>query len=354
MPRLSNGYQHSMRRHLILSAAGAVATAGLFAALRRRRSARRNLCRAVVVVTGGSRGLGLLLAREFGRRGARLAICARDGAALERAREDLAARGYEVLALPCDIRRRSDVETFVAAVCERYGGIDFLVNNAGTIEVGPVSVMTEDDYALALQTHFWGPYYAVETALPALTNAPQGRIVNIVSIGGLVAVPHLMPYSVSKFALLGYSLGLRAELAQKGITVTTICPGLMRTGSPRNALFKGRNRAEYGWFSLGAALPFTSISADSAARRIADAAVRGEDLVVLSLQAQLLAAMQHLFPSLTIRLLSVAARLLPPEGGIGTDAARGHESESALTESFMTALQRRAEADLNQSAPASP
>ncbi len=336
-----------MRRRAIFGGLVGLAAGTAIVRLLQRRSAE-TLDGSVVVITGASRGLGLMLAREFGRRGARLAICARDGGAIERAAQDLASRGYEVLARSCDVRRRGDVEDFVSAAIERYGTIDVLVNNAGTIEVGPAAEMTGDDYADALQTHFWGAYHTIEAALPALCDGRRGRIVNIVSIGGLVPVPHLLPYSVSKFALLAYSLGLRAELAQKGVAVTTICPGLMRTGSPRNALFKGRNRAEYGWFSLGASLPFTSVAAGSAARRIVDATTHEEPLVVLSLQAQILAAMQHVFPSLTLRVLTLVARLLPGEGGIGSDAARGYESESALSESFLNGLSKRAEVDLLQ------
>lgn len=335
-----------MRRRTILAAAGALA-AGAFIGWRRHSSGRKSFEGRVVAITGASRGLGLTLAREFGRRGARLAICARDEAAIARAATDLTGTGCEVLARACDVRHRTDVDEFIGAVRARYGSIDILVNNAGVIEVGPRSVMTQDDYSNALQTHFWGPYYAIEAALPALRET-AGRIVNIVSIGGLVAVPHLLPYSVSKFALLGYSLGLRAELAPLKVSVTTICPGLMRTGSPRNAFFKGRNRAEYAWFSLGDALPFTSVSAHCAATRIVDAAARREVLVVLSLQARALAAMQHLFPSFTTRLFEIVAALLPAEGGIGERSARGYESTSVLSESFLTLLTRRAEVDLLQ------
>ncbi len=335
-----------MRPRLMLGSA-AVLAAGMLAAryLRRPKGSLRG---AVVVISGGSRGLGFELAREFGRRGARLAICAREERTLEQAGSELTARGIEVIALPCDVRKRADVERVFATVLERFGGVDVLVNNAGTIQVGPASAMTEADYDDALRTHFWGPYYAVETALPLLRASTRGRIVNIASIGGLVSVPHLLPYSVSKFALAGYSLGLGAELARKKIAVTTVCPGLMRTGSPRNAAFKGQNRAEYGWFSLSAALPFTSVSAHCAARRIVDATIAGERLVVLTLQAQLLATIQHLFPKAALAALDVAAGLLPKEGGIGSESARGYESGSPLTDSFLSALSKRAEADLHQ------
>lgn len=336
-----------MRRGLIAAGAGG---ALVFAAIARRslqRRRRRTFSGAVVAIVGGSRGLGLRLAREFGGRGARVAIGARNAASLEAARRELAAEGIETWARRCDARLRSDVEAFVAAAQQHYGRIDVLVNNAGTITVGPAATMEEADYADALATHFWGPYHAAKAALPALRSA-RGRLVNIVSIGGLISVPHLLPYCVSKFALLGYSLGLRAELASQGVSVTTICPGLMRTGSPRNAKFKGRNCAEYAWFALGDALPPFSISADAAARAIVDAAADRAPFVVLSLAAQLASLVQHLFPSALTRLLGIVTRALPSDGGIGVLTARGHQSESALTTSFLSGLSRRAEVDLNQ------
>ncbi|MBV9718699.1 MAG: SDR family NAD(P)-dependent oxidoreductase [Candidatus Eremiobacteraeota bacterium] len=336
-----------MRRRTILLSATALG-AGLWLARSLARRPKIPLRSRVVVITGGSRGLGLMLAREFGRRGARIAICGRNERALERATADLSARGIETFARRCDVRERAEVTAFIAAVRSRFGGLDVLVNNAGTIEVGPASTMTESDYADALRTHFWGPYYAVEAALPELMQAKRGCIVNVVSIGGLVAIPHLLPYSASKFALAGYSLGLRAELAAKNVAVTTVCPGLMRTGSARNAWFKGQQAAEYAWFSLGAALPLTSASATSAARRIVDATARAETLVVLTLQAQLLATVQHLFPSLTLRVLEIVARILPGEKREGNGAKRGYDSESPLSQSFLNVLARRAEAELNQ------
>lgn len=93
-----------------------------------------------------------------------------------------------------------------------------------------------------------------------------GRIVNVSSVGGKIGVPHLLPYTASKFALTGLSEGLRVELKRERILVTTVCPGLMRTGSPRNALFRGKHKREYAWFAIADSLPLLSISAESAAR----------------------------------------------------------------------------------------
>src|SRR5947208_13760729 len=130
----------------------------------------------------------------------------------------------------------------------------------------------------------------------------EGRIVNISSIGGRVSIPHLVPYSASKFALVGLSDGLRAELAKDNVIVTTVCPGLMRTGSPRNATFKGRHRAEYAWFAISDSLPVTSMDAGRAARQIVEACRYGEAEVVLSLQAKLAGKFHALFTGRTTDL----------------------------------------------------
>src|SRR5690606_5069741 len=189
-----------------------------------------------VLITGGSRGLGLLLAREFSRRGCRVAICARSEPELETARRDLAARGAEVLATVCDVSDRDRVQDMVDRVSDRFGRIDILVNNAGIIQVGPMATMTWEDYEQALAVSFWGSVNCTLAVLPQMRVRREGRIVNIPSSGAKIAIPHLLPYSAAKFALRGFSEGARAELAKDGIVVTTIVPGLMWTGSPVNAL----------------------------------------------------------------------------------------------------------------------
>src|SRR2546423_914523 len=214
----------------------------------RRRSRRISFRGRVVAITGGSRGLGLVLGRQFAAERAKLAILARDPDELERATYDLAAHGAETLALPCDVTNQLDVNRAIESIIERWGRLDVLVNNAGTIQVGPLDHMKLDDFDAALKVHVWGPLYTMLAALPHMRSRGEGRIVNISSIGGEIAVPHLVPYSTSKFALVGLSEGIRAELQRENIYVTTICPGLMRTGSPGNALFKGQHGREFTWF----------------------------------------------------------------------------------------------------------
>jgi len=164
-----------------------------------------------VLITGGSRGLGLVLARALAAEGARLTIVARDRVELEQARADLDARGAEVLAFACDVRDQNDVQRAIERVVARYGSIDVLINNAGVIQAGPVEHMQVSDFEDALNTHLWGPLYTMLAALPHMRSQGGGRVVNISSIGGKVAVPHLVPYTTSKFALVGLSDGMRAR-----------------------------------------------------------------------------------------------------------------------------------------------
>lgn len=332
----------------VMLAAAGVAAAALGARAAWRARTAWDLRGRTVLVTGGSRGLGLLLAREFGRHGARVAICARDESTLARARADLAAREIESLALACDVGDRDAVALLVDAVEERFGPVDVLVNNAGEIQMGPVETMTVADFEREMATHFWGPLHTTLAVLPSMRRRRAGRIVNIASIGGKVPVPHLLPYSASKFALVGLSEGLHAELAAHGITVTTICPGLMRTGSPRHARFKGKHRAEYAWFTLADSLPGPSMSAERAARRIVEACRHGEAEVVLGLPARILASVHGVLPGTTTRALAAVDRLLPDGGGIGTASRAGHESESPVTRSPLTALTARAGERTNQ------
>ena len=300
-----------------------------------------------VFITGGTRGLGYALARTFAERGGRVTICGRDAETVDRARTELGRIG-EVATEIADVRRKDDVERAVQSACERFGPIDILVNNAGTIQVGPLESQTLDDYADALATHFWGPLFAINAVLPSMRERRSGRIVNISSLGGRISVPHLLPYSASKFALTGLSEGLRPELVRDGIYVTTVLPGLMRTGSPENALFKGRHRAEYTWFAIADSLPFLSVDVEAAAAEIVDAAERGDVELVVSMPATIAILMHALFPAFVAGALALTARFLPPPGGLGTDGRRGRDSHSRLAPSALTTMTQRRAATHNE------
>jgi len=287
---------------------------------------------AVALVTGGSRGLGLALSRELAQQGCRLAICARDESELEAARIDLQLQefGAEVLAIPCDISDQTQVAAMVETVTQNYGRIDILINNAGIIVVAPVETLTHADFERVMAVNFWGVLNPTLAVLPAMRARGSGRIVNITSIGGKISVPHLLPYSCAKFAAVGFSEGLRAELADTGISVTTVVPGLMRTGSHLHAEFGGEQQAEYRWFALGASAPYpVAIGTDRAARLIVRAAKRGQADCTYPVSALVAARLSGLLPSATTNVLTLVDRLLPqpPRQPAGTSSGAAIEAD---------------------------
>ena len=298
----------------------------------------------VVVVTGGSRGLGLVLARKLAARGARLVLLARNELELDRARRLLEEQyDAQVMAVRCDIRRKADVRAAVDRILDQWMTIDVLINNAGVIQAGPLEHMQHEDFENAMATHFWGPLHLMFEVVPAMRRRGFGRIVNISSVGGRVAMPHLAPYSASKFALTGLSDAVRAELGRYGILVTTVCPGLMRTGSPMNADFKGKHQAEYAWFAISDSLPGLSISAERAADQILSACAHGDPELTITLQARAASILNQIAPALTAGAAALAARLLPgPTGPEGDEPRRGRESESAWAPSIATTLSDKA------------
>lgn len=337
-----------MRIPRILKAAGVALAAAVVVREVLRPLRADSMKGECVFITGGSRGLGLAIAMECAKRGANVAICGRTDDSLERAAERLREYGAEVLPLTCDVRKPQEISDAIERAHRRFGRLDMLVNNAGTIAVGPFDSMTREDYQDAMNTHFWAMYDAVQAALPIFKQQRRGRIVNVTSIGGKVSVPHLLAYCASKFAAVGYSEGLRAELRRMNVSVTTVCPGLMRTGSPRNAWFKAQHRKEYTWFTLSDVLPGFSISARRAARATVNAGLRGDAEIVLSLPAQSIALLHGIAPGFTANLMGIGARLLPGSGGVQQQKVLGAESSTALTESPLTILGKKAERQYNQ------
>ena len=301
---------------------------------RRRRAI--DFAGRTVVISGGSRGLGLEMARQFAADGARLVLLARDPSELGTAALELTSHGSTVLPIMCDVRDRQAISSAVAQIRVWSGTIDVLVNNAGIIEVGPLENMVRADYEEAMAVHFWGPLDLTHHSLPLMHRG--ARIVNIVSVGGHVAVPHLLPYCASKFALTGFSDGLRAELARRGIRVTTVIPGLMRTGSHVKARFKGEHKKEFALFALANALPLFSMNAERAARRIVNACRYGDAALTLTPQARALEIANILLPRLTGEMMKLSARLLPGPLPHSHQSKTGLESRSPLAPHWITNL----------------
>lgn len=285
----------------------------------------------LALVAGGSRGLGLLVARELADRGHRVVLCARDAAELEEGAADLRSRGAQVDTEVCDVSDNAAVQTMVSRVEARLGPVEVLMVVAGVIQVGPLESLERHHFEEAVGTMLWGPVNCALAVAPRMRDRGRGRIATITSIGGFVSVPHLLPYSTAKFGAVGFTEGLRAELAGTGVSVTTVAPGLMRTGSHLRATFTGDHAAEYSWFAAGASLPLVSMDAERAAAKIVEGVLRGRPLVVLTPLAKVGMRVAGLAPATTIRLMGLMARALPSPPRQGrTGTIEGRQAEQRL------------------------
>lgn len=312
------------------------------------RTARYPLREKVVLITGGSRGLGLVLARQICARGGNVALIARDPDELARAKADLSPRSGKVLTIQCDLLDTAQIHSAVRQTIDRFGRIDILINNAGIIEVGPMGHLTSVDFERALRLHFWAPFELISQVVPEMRTWGGGRIVNISSIGGKVAMPHMASYSASKFALTGFSDAVRAELASDKIHVTTVAPGTMRTGSHVNAKFKGRHDNEFAWFAGSAGAPFISMSADRAARKILAACRRGQPSLTLTFAARAAVLGNALCPNLTGYLMKFVNRLLPEAGDEEGNKSKAGSEVRRLIPDWLTRAADKATARNNE------
>jgi NAD(P)-dependent dehydrogenase (short-subunit alcohol dehydrogenase family) len=304
-----------------------------------------------VVITGGSRGLGLIMARQLVDEGAHVALLARDAAELERARAELEARGArQVITQVCDVRDEIAVKTAIDFAAREMGAIDVLIHAAGIISVGPAQHMNKADYEESMNVHYWGAWHATHAALPHLRKVSNGRIVYLASSGGLIAIPHLGAYSNGKAALVSLGETMRAELSREGILVTTVCPTTMRTGSHVNALFKGQHDKEFNIFSLLATLPVVSQDAEKSARRVLEGCPHGDAYVFIPRPARLAPLMKGLFPTLMSDAMALINHLLPgpvaPQNG--DVQLEGWDIETSISPSSLTVLGDQASVDNNQ------
>jgi NAD(P)-dependent dehydrogenase (short-subunit alcohol dehydrogenase family) len=303
----------------VASVASAVVATGaavlVVRAIRSRKQhalANPNAPRPVVVITGGSRGLGLAIATRFAHTPVRLVLASRNMAELQQAQITLITqfahlRPEDFHLVAADLSKPEEAQRLIDETISRFGRIDVLINNAAIIDVGPIETQTLDIFERTMQVNFFAALYTTWAALPHMRSqtarthqTPAVRvgpsIVNIASIGGKIAVPHMLPYSAAKFALVGFSEGLHAELRHKGIRVTTVCPGLMRTGGEAHANFLGNQDAERRWFNLAANTPGLAVTAKHAANRIYHAVAAGRAEITISPQAWLAARIGGVFP----------------------------------------------------------
>jgi short-subunit dehydrogenase len=275
---------------------------------------RRNYFKGkVALITGGSKGLGFVLAQHLLNKNANVAICARSLEELEDARSLLEKNGHAVHTIICDVSDKNQVKAMIENVIDHYGQLDFIFNNAGIITVGSMETFKEEDYRASMDVMYWGIVNTTLSALPHMKKRRTGHIINITSVGGKVSIPHLLAYNSAKFAAVGFSEGIAAELRKDNIHVTTIIPGLMRTGSYVNALFPENKKDEFKIFSFMSSTPLLTLDADKAARRILKATEKKRIQKILGFQARAAIELHHFFPNFTVRMFGLLNRILPEE-----------------------------------------
>jgi len=283
--------------------------------------------------------LGFAIAERFAWEGNRLVLTARDVHELHEARNILLKRGAigstkDVLLIPADLTDEAQAASMIEHAIAHFGKIDVLINNAGIMEVGPVENQPLEAYQRAMETNFFAALYVTKAALPHMLGRDPGHsgaIVNICSIGGKVAVPHMLPYTASKFALVGFSEGLHAELRHKGIRVTTVCPGLMRTGGHQHAKFVGNEKKEQLWFGISATTPVLAASVKRAANHIYRAVAQGRAEIIITPHAWLAARAAAVVPETVQGLTSLVNEfILPAPLAYGSRSLHEHQDESSF------------------------
>jgi short-subunit dehydrogenase len=223
--------------------------------------------------------------------------------------------GFEWLASSDELLLSSikhQVSDLIAAALESFGALDILINNAGVIEVGPAEDQTVEIYERAMEIDFFGALYATYATLPYMLGRRAGAIVNISSVGGKIAVPHLLPYVSAKFPLTGFSESLHAELRYKGIRITTVCPGLMCTGGEAHAHFAGPVEKEKLWFQTAARTPLISANVHHVASRTFNAVNSGRAEITITPQAWLAARFASCAPDTTQAISALISTYVLP------------------------------------------
>lgn len=186
-----------------------------------------------IVITGASRGIGKAVAAKFIAEGWNASICSLNAERINKAKEELSASSPTVrlLANAVDMSRKEDVQAFAQKTLEALGEIDVLVNNAGIFTPGSIYNEAADVLEETMAVNLYGAYHLTRALLPAMTARKKGHIFNICSTASLRAYPNGGSYSISKFALLGFSKNLREEMKSFNIKVTAVCPGPTLTDS---------------------------------------------------------------------------------------------------------------------------
>jgi len=189
-----------------------------------RRYPDIDLADAVVLITGGARGIGLATAEAFNALGATVCVGDLDGDEAQRVSEQLGLHAFEL-----DVTSRASFGAVVDEVLARFGRVDVLVNNAGVMPLG--DFVTEDDAVtrMTVDVNLFGPVNGMRLVLPSMISRGRGHVVNVCSMAGKIPIPGMAGYNASKFAAVGLTAAVRREYARTGVSISAVLPAAVRT-----------------------------------------------------------------------------------------------------------------------------
>ncbi|MDI3289696.1 SDR family NAD(P)-dependent oxidoreductase [Polyangium sp. 15x6] len=252
----------------------------------------------VVLVTGAGSGIGRATALAFAKEGADLVLCDVNEATLDEAAAAVRAQGRSVLARKVDVSSAAAMQSFADEVHAAFPAVDVLVNNAGVAITGGLRDTTLDDWNWVMGINVMGVVHGCHFFVPRMIDRGRGgHVVNIASAAGIAGSRLLVAYSTTKFAVVGFSESLRADLRRHRIGVTAICPGFIRTNI--NEMSRRRGRwAEPAAVERSRRLMERGASPDLVAEKIMDAVERNQGLVPVTKEAHLIYALKRSSPNL--------------------------------------------------------
>ncbi|MGL6194458.1 MAG: SDR family NAD(P)-dependent oxidoreductase [Thermoguttaceae bacterium] len=251
----------------------------------------------VVLITGGSSGLGRIIADSFASAGAKLVLVALEKPDLEKAAAEISESGAEVLPIHANITQQEDVDRVFSEVENRFGRLDVLVNNAGRTMRGKVLDTTPEQFQSLFDLNVLGTVRCTRAAAPMLLKN-RGSVVNIGSLAAKSASRWVGAYPVTKFAVAAYSQQLRLELGPEGLHVLLVCPGPIKRDVPRLYLLEGVDGVPQAALAPGAGVKVGKTDPVWLGNRIVTACEKRQPELVVPCKAKILFAISQLFPSL--------------------------------------------------------
>ncbi|WP_202923678.1 SDR family oxidoreductase [Pontibacter fetidus] len=251
----------------------------------------------VVLITGGTSGIGKACAFAFGRAGAKVAVSGRNQQNLDQTSQDLSAAGIENIAINADVSHEADCQRMVQETIDRFGKLDVLINNAGISMRALFQDLDLDVIRKVMDINFWGTVYTTKFALPYIM-AANGSVIGISSIAGYRGLPARTGYSASKFAMHGFLETLRTEMLHKGVHVLIACPGftasnIRNTALAANGQQQGESPRDEG----------NMMTAEEVADQILKATIKRKRDLVMTFQGKLTVFLNKWLPGLTDKLV---------------------------------------------------